>query len=100
MKANEDKKALFSTLWVFGTLCYLYCDLITLMDPFILRQFTAGTVGAMRITQGFLLGASILMMIPISMVLLSRILKPEASRWANIVAATIMTLVQAASLFA
>jgi hypothetical protein len=100
MRANEDRKARLSTLWVFATLCYLYCDVITLMDSAMLKRFLAGTVGSMPITQGFLLGASVLMMIPISMVILSRILKPGASRWANIVAATIMTLVQAASLFA
>ena len=52
----------------------------------------------MKITQEFLLGASILMEIPIAMILLSRILKYKANRWANIIAGTIMTLSQVASL--
>jgi len=50
-------------------------------------------------TQGFLLGASILMEIPISMVLLSRILNYGINRWANIIAGMIMTAVQFSSLF-
>jgi MFS family permease len=53
----------------------------------------------MKISQGFLLGVSILMEIPIVMVLLPRILKYPANRWANIIAGTIMTVVQIATLF-
>ncbi len=55
--------------------------------------------GGIAITPGFLLGAAILMEIPISMVLLSRILKYPANRWANIVAGTIVTAVQVGTLF-
>jgi threonine/homoserine/homoserine lactone efflux protein len=39
------------------------------------------------------------MMIPITMVLLSRILKYRASRWASIIAGTIMTITLALTLF-
>jgi threonine/homoserine/homoserine lactone efflux protein len=46
-----------------------------------------------------LLGAAILMEIPISMVLLSRVLKYGANRWANMIAGAIMTAVQFSSLF-
>jgi hypothetical protein len=55
--------------------------------------------GVIDMTQGFLLGSGILMEIPIAMVLLSVVLPYKASRWANIGAATIMTLVQISSLF-
>ena len=54
----------------------------------------------MEFSQGFLLGAAILVEIPIAMVLLSRVLKYRADRRANIVTGVVMTLVQAASLFA
>jgi len=50
-------------------------------------------------TPGFLLGASILMEIPIVMILLSRLLPQRSNRWTNIIAASIMTIVQALSLF-
>jgi len=89
--AEMDMKVKLSTLWVFATLNYLYCDVIAVMDP--IKDVPV------QLTQGFLLGASILMEIPIAMVLLSRILKYRASRWANIIAGTIMTAVQIVSLF-
>jgi hypothetical protein len=73
--AGVDMKVRLSTLWLFATLNYLYCDVVTVMDPQKLKQFLAGTVGGMEITPGFLLGAGILVEIPIAMVLLSRLLK-------------------------
>lgn len=95
----NDRKVGLSTLWVFALLNYLYCDVIALMNPDLLKQFMAGNVGGISITQGFLFGAPILMEIPISMVLLSRVLRYAANRWANIIAGTIMTAVQFSSLF-
>lgn len=92
--------AKFSTLWLFATLNYLYCDVVTLMNPDLLKQFLNGRVGGVDISQGFLLGASLLVEIPIAMVLLSRVLKGRANRLANIVAGSIMTVVQLATLFA
>lgn len=89
-----DWKVRLSTLWLFATLNYLYCDVVTVMDPRKLNQFVAGTVGGMEITQGFLLGAGILVEIPIAMVLLSRILKYRLNRWTNIVAGILMAVVQ------
>ena len=100
-KTNEtkDMKGLFSTLWVFVTLNYLYCDVLGFFDPATLKELITGTVGNLQITPGFLMGAAILMEIPISLVLLSRVLKYGANRWVNIVAGIIMTLVQVSSLF-
>ena len=88
-----------STLWITASLSYLYCDVIGLMDPVLLKQYLAGTVNGMALTPGFLLGAAILVSIPIAMVLLSRVLNYRANRWANITAATVMTVVQTATLF-
>ena len=87
-----------STLWVFATLNYLYCDVVTLMDRNLLKQFLAGNVGGMDVSQGFLLAAGVLVEIPISMVLLSRLLDRPANRWANVVAGAVMTVVQLATL--
>ena len=94
-----DMKLKLSTLWTFATLNYLYCDVISLMDPVLLKQYLTGTVNGMAFTPGFLLGAAILIEIPISMVLLSRVLKHRANRWANIAAGTVMTAVQLLTLF-
>jgi len=98
--AAKDRKVILSTLWVFVTVNYLYCDVMALMDPATLKQFMAGSAAGFRITPGFLLGAAVLMEIPMAMILLSRVLKHGADRWANVIAGTIMTAVQIASLFA
>jgi hypothetical protein len=79
-----DVKTLLSALWLFVMLTYTYGDVVTLMDPV--------KHGSIQLTEGFLLGGSIYMMIPIAMVLLSRILKYRANRLASIIAGTIMTL--------
>jgi hypothetical protein len=97
---RTDGAARLSLLWVFAVLNYLYCDVLGLMDPHSLKGYINGNVGGIEITSGFLLSAAILMEIPISMVLLSVVLPHPASRWANIIAGTIMTVVQVASLFA
>jgi hypothetical protein len=95
----KDRKVVLSTLWIFVTLNYLYCDVMTLMDHEQLKQILTGTVGSIQMTEGFLLGASILMEIPIVMVLLSRILNYKSNRWANIVAGSIKTVVMILSMF-
>lgn len=87
----KDMKVLLSTLWLFVTLNYLYCDIVTVMDPV--------KHGSMQLNQGFLLGASILVEIPIAMVLLSRILKYRANRLVNIISGVVMTVVQTVTLF-
>jgi hypothetical protein len=97
---KTDRKAILSTLWIFATLNYLYCDVMGLMDANLLKQYFTGIVNGMSMNEDFLLYSAILMEIPIAMVLLSRVLNYKTNRWANIIAGIIMTLVQAATLFA
>jgi hypothetical protein len=94
-----DMKSKLSTLWIFVALNYLYCDVVSLMDPELLALYLRGNVNGLELTPGFLLGAGILVEIFIAMVLLSRVLPYRTNRWANIAAGTIMTAVQSATLF-
>lgn len=94
-----DMKSKLSTLWIFVALNYLYCDIVSLMDPELLPLYLRGNVNGLELTPAFLLGAGILVEIFIAMVLLSRVLPYGANRWANIAAGTLMTAVQAATLF-
>jgi hypothetical protein len=96
---GTDMKTRLTTLWVFVMFNYLYCDVIALMNPDLLKQFMAGKLGGMPVSQGFLLGSSILMEIPIAMIILSRLLNYQANRRANLIAGGLMTIVQIASLF-
>jgi len=86
-----DMKVRISALWLFAILTYTYGDVVTLMDPV--------KHGSVQMTEGFLLGGSIFMMIPITMVLLSRLLKYRANRWTSIIAGTIMTVALPVTLF-
>ena len=96
---TDRMKRKLSTLWIFVMFNYLYCDVIALMNPELLKQFMIGNVGGIQVTQAFLLGTAILMEIPIAMVIMSRTLKYRANRWANIIAGVVMTAVQFGSLF-
>jgi len=97
--AIKDSRVLLSTLWIFVTLNYLYCDLIGLMDANLLKQYLTGTIDGLVLDETFLLMAAFLMEIPIAMTLLSRILKQNANRWANIIAGSIKTIVMILTLF-
>jgi hypothetical protein len=93
-----DMRTVLSTIWIFAVLNYLYCDIVSLMDHNLLSQYLTGTVGGIELTPLFLLMAGILMEISIGMTLLSRILPARVNKWANLVAAAVTTLVQAATL--
>jgi len=94
-----NKKVLFSTLWIFVTVNYIFCDVFTLFHSESLKQLMTGEMGGMEINQEFLLAFSFLMELPMVMIVLSRILPYKSNRLANIIVALIMTLVQAATLF-
>ena len=94
-----NKKVLFSTLWIFVTLNYIFCDVFTLFHSESLKQLMTGEMGGMEINQEFLLAFSFLMEMPMMMIVLSRILPYKSNRLANIIVALIMTLVQAVTLF-
>ena len=98
MESTTDMRTRFSTLWIFVMFNYLYCDIVGLMDPELLNQYLNGNVDGLELTPGFLLGAAVLMEIPISMTVLSRVTKLRTSRWLNIIAGTVMTIVQSATL--
>jgi hypothetical protein len=87
----SDTRVKLSSLWLFAMLTYTYGDVVTLMDPV--------KHGSMELTEGFLLGGSIFMMIPITMVLLSRLLKYRVNRLTSIVAGIIMTVALTLTLF-
>ena len=89
-----DRKAVLSTLWIFLTANYIYCDVLSHMEPAVLRELITGTLGSIQVTQVFLLSAAIMMEIPFAMIILARVLTYRANRWANIIAGVIMVAIQ------
>ena len=86
MIVTLDRKAWLSTLWIFVLLNVIFRDIHELFRPGFLQKVMTGTVNGVQMTDKFLLIAGILMEIPIAMVILSRVLKDRANRWANIIA--------------
>jgi hypothetical protein len=94
----DDRKVVFSTLWVFLSLNYIYCDHLAFMEPDFIQNLLSGHIGSIAVTPEFLLSGAVLLEIPFLMVVLSRVLSYRANRWANIIAGAIMCAVQVGTL--
>lgn len=96
----KNRRNVYSSMWAFASLNYLYADLAGLMDKNILLQYQTGVVDGAKITPEFLTVAAGFLQIPIANVFLPHIIKNEKTlRWVQIVSGTIMTLVQSGTLF-
>ncbi len=83
---TTDRKTVLSMLWVFVVLNYLYGDLaMMIFHPATYERAAA------RMTEGVILGAAAFMEVSIAMVLLSRVLKHAANRWANIIVGVVFS---------
>jgi hypothetical protein len=78
-----------SILWIFIMFNMVFADVLSFIYPGALKEVLTGYAGGVHVTPGFLLGAAVLTEIPIAMIVLSRVLKHGANRWANIVAGVI-----------
>lgn len=94
----NDRRTVLSTLWIFVTLNYLYCDVLSLMSAELLNTLLTGEVGGIKMDETTLLAAGIIMEVPIAMVLFSRILKYKANRLTNSIAGLVMTIIMIGSL--
>jgi hypothetical protein len=90
---DQRRKMVLSTFWVFAILNYIYADVFNLFfNP-------AVHAGAPTITAGAALFFAVAMETSIAMVILSRVLKRGANRWANIAAGIFHTGLVTYSLF-
>ena len=91
-------KMKLSALWVTMMLLYIYADILSLFKPGQVEKMIKGMMGPFPVTQGSLLTASLLMIIPAVMVFLSLTLKPSVNRWANILVGVLYTFVNISNL--
>ena len=83
----HDTKERLSLLWIFALLNYLYADVIALFA-------IAGTRTSFDpLPPWALMASAVLMEIPIAMIVASRLLSFRANRLANIIAGTLLTLI-------
>jgi hypothetical protein len=51
-REEDGHESRLSTLWIFASLNYLYCDVASLMDPQLLPQYLRGNVNGLEFTPG------------------------------------------------
>lgn len=96
----RNRRNVYSSLWAFTSLNYLYADLVGLMDKDKLLQYQTGVVDGVKITPEFLTIAAGFMQIPLANVFLPQVIKNERTlRWVQIASGAVMTLVQSGTLF-
>lgn len=84
-----ETKAKLSTLWIFYLFNTIFRDIHEFIEPRFIEQIMTGTFNGTQITEQLLLFGGFVAEVPISIVLLSRLLPYGANRWANIIAAVI-----------
>ena len=83
----QDTRERLSLFWIFALLNYLYADVVALFA-------IAGTGNSFEpLPRWALMGSAVLMEIPIAMIVASRLLSFRANRLANIIAGTLLTLI-------
>jgi len=101
--ALKNREVILSTLWIFFVVNIIYADIISLMEV----TFTGYDVTTAEnfelikdiLSPAMLLVIAIILELGMAMIVLSRVLKYAANRWANIIIAIIQALVLLASLF-
>ena len=82
-----------AALWASAMFCYIYGDYFWLYRPGKLQGMLAGIIVPFGVvTQANLLGATISMAIPSTMIFLSLVLRPSLNRWVNIVLGALYTV--------
>jgi hypothetical protein len=92
-------RTVVGALWLFAILNYLYCDVLGLHDRSYLNDILAPPAGGLVFSPLGLVAAGVLMTIPMSAVLISRIAPHSVARWFSVGAGSVMTLVQIGTLF-
>ncbi len=77
---------------------YIYADFLSLYRPGQLDDVRRGVLGPFDVSQATLLIASLIVLIPIAMIILSLVLPPGSGRPTNLVLAVLYTLVNISNL--
>jgi hypothetical protein len=85
----HDTKERLSLFWIFVLLNYLYADVVALFAIIDSPNLAA----APHLPHGALMASAILMEIPIAMIVASRLLPFRSNRLTNIIAGTLLTLI-------
>ena len=84
--------------WTTLIALYIYADFLSLYRPGELEEIGRETMGPFDVSQGTLLMASLIVIIPALMILGSLVLAAGPNRWANLVLAVLYTLINVGNL--
>ena len=91
MKVNVKIK--LAALWASLMFIYIYVDFYSLYKPGVIEDILKGIVWQFEITQGWAMGAMVLMAIPALMIFLSVLLNAKLNRWINIIVGILYIIV-------
>jgi Family of unknown function (DUF6326) len=87
--ANVNVRIKISALWAALLFVYVYVDIFSLYRPDFRADIEAGQIGGFTLSQTFLLGTTIYVLIPSLMVFATLVLRPTLNRITNIALSTI-----------
>ncbi len=99
MITGLSKRDVISTLWVFATVNFIYCDVFSLHHASSLQKLLTGNVDGFEISEEFLLAFSVVMELPMLMIVLTKILPIKVNRVLNCAVALFMSCVQLWTLY-
>lgn len=79
-----NTKTVLAFLWIALMFLYAYCDILSLYRPGQVQAMLDGKMGFLAATQGSLLGASVLMIVPTLMALVNVFAPAPVARIADI----------------
>lgn len=96
-KLDEQNTAVrrkVSALWTSLMFCFVYADILGLYDPWLIGEILKGSMGPLGpITQELKLAVAVLMSLPAVMIFLTLVLPTSVNRWANLICASLFTIV-------
>lgn len=99
-RRNRNRRLIYSCLWAYASLNYIYADAIQFMDKDEHLKYHTGTVNGFKMSPGFIAGSAAFMQVALTNVFLPHVIKNDKTlRWVQIASGTVMTLVQSATLF-
>ncbi|MEM6432167.1 MAG: DUF6326 family protein [Deinococcota bacterium] len=79
-----ETKATLSSLWVFVLMNIIFRDLHEFAKPSFLAEVMTGSINGQPLNEALFLLGGIMIQVPISMIVLARVLPARANRWANV----------------
>jgi len=93
-----DTKIKLAAAWVALIAFYIYADFLSLYRPGQIDEVRGGMLGPFEVSQATLLAASVIVMIPAIMIVLTLVLPAGVNRSLNLVLAILYTLVNISNL--